>query len=588
MSDGLTRRQKAAWILAGLLVISSVAVVAETFTGGFNQYGSGGKFNASQGPVVVLGQDYNLEGGQPATSASINLSKEDTGWLNVSAEANGPHVTVDIINNTVGSDSWTNVSSVSGTSSANITLQPFDKNFTTIGDGIDSFKYREPKVNDSSAEAIYSSTGTATIVFETNATEGVQYGLVNNETDAALDIATADSDGTVDFTDVPSGSNVEVRIEELGTMTIREEVPDHPTITECTAEATFFETNDDTSPTIINKSDTDGDGTLSFTGLPVDEQFAVQIQCAGYHNRTVLVPDLSQQKTVYLLNQSEDSVNVTFDIQDNTGEFGSPGTDFIVQRAVNRSLFATGGFEWENMAGDEIGAAATQREVLEEGTRYRLKIQNPDGDERILGAHVAEVDGTIPIRINSVDLDANETQGFEWNFTRINSSGTFFVQFAYIDNLDKTTQVELTIHEFGNDSRVLHDQTHTGTYGELVVTEQLTGDDQNRTWVAVFTATRGNDEVTGRQVAGRTTNPLGIALDDNWKHRIALVSLVLIGFLVGGGVNPQLGSIAVVATAGLWYYIEWMPAEVTAASVTIAAIVAIGYTVWSPDPAVTR
>lgn len=578
-SDALTRKQKLTWAIIGLLVIASVAVVAETFTGGFNQYGSGGKLNASAGPEVVLGQNYTLEGGQPATSASINLSKQDLAWLNVSSTGGGPVVQVDTINTTSDGSGHTNVSSISGVGTHNITLQPRRKNFTRVGGGIDSIKITDAKVDDSTADLIYSASSTATIVVETNASNGVQYGLINNDTDEAVDVATAQSDGTVHFTNVDSGTTVSARIAEMGTLFIREELSPHDKITGCTAQGTFFETGDSSNPTILNKTDSDTNGEIDLTGLPVDEEFAVQIQCAGSHNRTILLPDLSQQETVYLLNRSDDTVTVTFDIQDNTGDFSSAGTDFVIQRAINHSIFNSGGFTWDNMAGDEIGAASEVRAVLNHEARYRLKITNDDNETRILGAHVAEANTTVTIRINSISTTADQTQGYFWNFTRINSSGTQMVQFVYNDTQDETTQVELTIHEYGNASRTLHDQTHTGTYGELVVTEQLTGDDRNRTWVAVFTATRDGDTVTGRQVAGRQTNPLGINLDDDWKHRIALLSLVLLGFLVGGGINPQLGSLTVVAAAGMWWYIEWMPTEVTAAAILIAALVAVGFTI---------
>jgi hypothetical protein len=62
-----------------MLVVASVSVIADTFTGGFNIFESPGKFNASDGPEVTLGKDIELEGGQSATAKSISLSKEDGG-----------------------------------------------------------------------------------------------------------------------------------------------------------------------------------------------------------------------------------------------------------------------------------------------------------------------------------------------------------------------------------------------------------------------------------------------------------------------------------------------------------------------------
>lgn len=573
--DGLTRKQQLAWALAAFLIVSSTAAIAENFTGGFGaSSGQGGGPDLNSGPQIIFGQNWEHRGGQPATNGqAYNLSTKNDGWINVSGEADGPVIQIDTINET-----WTNTSSISGTGSANITLNPSNKNETAVGGSITAFKFNETKVNDSSIDVIYSASGDATIKVKTNATKGVQYGLVDPDTDQGLDVAAAGSNGWINFTEVPAGTDQQARIQDLGTLVIREEVADHPKITGCTAEAMFFEIGSDDDPTIINKSD-GGNGEIDLTGLPVDSEFAVAISCAGYHNRTILLPDLSQQETVYLLNKSDDTVTVTFDIQDNTGEFSESGTDFVVQRAINRSLFDTGGFSWDNMAGDEIGASSSVRHVLNKEARYRLEITNDEGDTRILGAHVAEANQTVPIRINDVDIDANESQGYNWNLSRINSSGNIFVQFAYVDNENKTTQVELTIHEFGNDSNVLHDDTHSGEFGTLLVTEQVTGDDKNTTWVADFTATRDGEEVTGKQVSGRSTNPLGVPLDDDWKNRIAILSLVLIGFVVGGGVRPDVGALAVVATAGMWHFIGWMPPEVTGVSIGIASLVAVAHTV---------
>lgn len=572
-SRGISKKQKVTAVLLGMLLVASLVVVAENFTGNHAQIGKGGEFNATEGPLVTTGQTIQLEGGQPGTKNSINLSTLSNGHINVSADSNGPAITIDTINET-----WTNTSSISGTGSTNVTLNPSDKNETAVGGSITAFKFNETKVNDSSIDVIYSASGDATIKVKTNATEGVHYGLIDPDTDEGLDVAQAGSNGWINFTEAPAGTDQQARIEDLGTLVIREEVADHPKITGCTAEAMFFEIGDDDNPTIINKSD-GGNGEIDLSGLPVDEEFAVSISCAGYHNRTILLPDLSQQETVYLLNKSDDTVTVTFDIQDNTGEFSEVGTDFVVQRAINRSLFDTNGFGWDNMAGDEIGASGSARHVLNKEARYRMKITNEDGDTRILGAHVAEANQTVPIRINDVNLEANESQGYNWNLSRINSSGNIFVQFAYVDNENKTTQVQLTIHEFGNDSNVLHDDTHSGEFGTLLVTEQVTGDDKNTTWVANFTATRDGEEIIGKGVSGRTTNPLGVPLDADWKHRIALLSLVLIGFVVGGGVRPDLGAIAVVAAAGMWHYIGWMPVEVTGVTIGIGALVAVGYSV---------
>lgn len=556
-----------------MLLVSSAAVVAETFTGGFNQFGGGGKFNATDGPEVTLGKDLDLEGGQPATDKSINLSKQDGAWLNVSAEAGGPAVTVDTINSSTGANSWTNVSSVSGTSSANITLQPSEGNFSRIGGEITEFKFRDPKVEDGQSDLIYSATGQSTIVVETNATAGTQYGLVDVDTNEGIGVATAESDGTIHFTEVDSGSNREARIEELGSLFIRNETEPHDLVTDATVEIMFFEDQDD-NPTIVERTATNGE--VELTGLPVNEQFVVTVTNADpYFDRQVLLDDLSQQETIFLLNSSMSAVDNRFEIIDRTGEFGPGETELILQKSINRSQYGGSppGFSWTTIAGDDLGSDQAVQWDLAEGDRYRIIVENADGDRRILGSYTAKQTGTVELDIGQVVEDPEGPDQIAAEATWANESGTVTVKFEYNDSSQNTDRLWVHIFERGNESNeLLANQSFSGPLGAQSITETVPADQEDNEWVVKFVAERDGENAKGQYVVGPTRTILG-SIPPYVKTIIAIGSIIVVAGLFSQ-LNGGVGGLVVAGMGAMYHYVNFMPPEISDGVVVLALLTA--------------
>lgn len=572
--DGLSRQQKISWFLIGLILFSAVGgVFAETFTGGFNTYESPGKFNTSQGPVVVLGQDYQLEGGQPATASSINLSKQDGAWLNVSGEAGGSEVTVDHINKSAGGKNWTVITSAS-VSSANVTLQPSDRNFTTIGGGVTAINFTDVKVDDGDTDLVYSATSSGTIVVETDATDGTQYGLINQDTNEGIDVAVADSDGTVHFTDVDSGSDVEVRVEELGTLFIRNESEPHDLIDDATVEVMFFEDEDD-NPTIEER--TASNGQVDLTGLPVNEGFIVTITDADpYLDRQIILDDLSQQESIFLVNGSETTtVENRFQVNDRTGDFGPGETELFIEKAINRSEYggSPSGISWTVIAADQLGGDQAVQFDLAEGDRYRLIVENADGDRRILGSYTARETGTIELDIGQIVADPTGPDQITAEGSWVNESGTVTVQFEYNDSSDDTNTLWVHIYERGNESNeLLANTSFSGPLGAQSITETVPNDEEDVEWVVDFVAERDGENSEGQYIVG----PQRTVLDQlpTWvKTLIALGTIIVVAGLFSQ-LNGDVGAVVVAGLGAMFWFVGFMPPEVSDGVIVLALITA--------------
>lgn len=355
-------------------------------------------------------------------------------------------------------------------------------------------------------------------------------------------------------------------------LTIREETPKpHELIDHKTIKVTFYENTDD-NPTIVNR--TTSNGEIDLSGLPIDGEFSLNIRAPGYHNRTVLVTDIFTQNSTFLINKTKtpDTVENRFTVDDGTGNFPDDESQLIVQRAINRSLYDTGGFAWVNVAGDELGASGAFVTDLENETRYRIKVTNDDGDTRILGPYTPEFSGTINLEIGELNVVVPEDDTYAveayWE------SGPENVVFEYNDTTGSTGDIELFIFERGNRSNVIHDTTHNGPFGGLKVTTGV-GTQNETAWVVEYNTTRNGENVRGSFVVGpqRTINP---GLSDFWQAVGGVAALVIVAGLFGG-LRARAGAVAVPLLAGGLWFIGWLPGAVGAGAIILALAMGVIY-----------
>lgn len=573
--DGLSRKQKV--ILVAIGVVLSVIVPigfagAESFLSGFFSTSANIHHNASDGPEVIQTKDYNLRSGNPYTDKSYNLSTENNGWINVSTSDPDSSDMVVAIDQIEGD--FTETSQITA-ASGDITLDPSDKTAVTVGGQISSIDFREMGVNDGQVDFRYTASGESTIIVETNATQGTQYGLVDPATEEGLDVAVAGSGGTIEFTEVPSTTGeTDVRIEELGILDIREETPPHDLITTATAEVTFYEDEED-SPTIVRR--TTNNGQIDLTGLPIDEEFSVSVQTGGYHNRTVIIDDLSQQQNVFMINKNETTVENRFTIEDRTGDFPSDETELRIQKAINRTEFggSPGGFAWVNVAGDDVGADEAFTTDLIEDDRYRLVVTNDDGDTRVLGAYTAETTGDISLRIGRVVLDPEETPQPAYQVNQTGGDGTpTNIHFEYNDSQTQTQTIWLEIYEYNNESNVLLSNTSfTGPFGTFTHTELVPNDRNETTWAVKFTIDRAGQSNIQSEVVVGPTNPVIPELP-TWLVSIVFVGTIWMTAGLFSQLNGDIGALVVAGMGAIFFQIDLVPPQLGAGVLGLALITA--------------
>lgn len=569
----LSDRQKS--ILLALIVILSVGgtsfVLAEDLLSSFYSTKGDIHWKTDNGCEVITTKDYSVRSGNPFTASSFNLSTESNGDLNISTSGSCS-VTVDEINGT-----WTNASSISVGAGNNLTLNPGDKNEIKVNDTVDSIKFKTMSVNDSDVDFRYTASDEAKIVVNTtNATDGETYGLVDPDTEEGLDVAEADSDGVIVFDEVPKRtSEQKVRIEALGTLTIRNETSPHGKVTTATATIRFFEKDDEDDPTIVER--TTSNGEIDLTGLPIDEQFAVTIKADGYYNRTVIIDDLSQQEVAFILSEDRPGIEQTFQVTDRTGDFNPENSEIVIQKAINRSEFggSPSGFAWVNIAGDDLGANEQFTIVLEEADRYRIRVENDDGDTRILGAHSPENTGTVQLNIGNVVIDPPGVDTVGWDASRLNKSGqSVKVKFEYNDSTDNTTKIHLEIFEYQNESNeLLSNTTFDGPFGNFSNTQNVPDADNDTTWVVKFTAEReSSKDIQGKMIVGpQGTFEPGLA---QW-----MVTVIFVGALFGtAGLfsqrNAALGGLVVAGMGAMFWWVGFHPPGLGGGVVALALAVA--------------
>lgn len=564
---GLTRSQIRALLVIGVALGLLITPVVANYLSNDVDVDDGVVFEAGSGPSVELTGDVraNLTDAFP-NSTTVEL-RTDSGNVTFNGTSGGELVIDEAdINGT-----YTEVTSAS-VSGERIRIAPDDKGFAEIGGGTTKLNFTDAKVEDNSDDFTYSSSGEGAVNISTNGTDGTAYGAVDPSTNEALDVGTADSNGLIDYPELPDRTNQDIQLKKTGILTIRNETAPHGKVDTVEAKIKFYEDEDD-NPTILNK--TTNDGTIDLSNLPIDEPFVVSLRADGYHNRTVRLPDLTQQETAYMLDKDNSHLETRFTISDRTGNFPTKSTEIVVQRAINSSLYESGGsFAWRAVGGDDLGADEAYVIDLQEERRYRIKVINDDGDERVLGAYTAETSGTVDLTIGSVALDPTEDDSPTLIANRTNKTGEDVeVNVEYNDSTDSTNTIYLRIHEYGNESNeLLANTTYTaGPYGVFTHTEPVPDGENNTEWVVNFNAERdGKDAVQAEIIVSPTEDVLGGM--PTWLVTIIYMASIWLVAGLFSQLNGDIGALVVAGMGGIFWFAGFTPPAIGSGVVALAMI----------------
>jgi hypothetical protein len=525
------------------------------------------------GPTVYFDEDRQLADANdvdtfPASDSVHVEVQEGAAFYNGSADTRAE---IETINGT-----WSNVTNADVTA-GNLTINPEGMQPASVkGDATDFGFKGEATVNDGIADAEYGGpSGTATITLETDGTAGTQYGLVDNDTETTLSVDVAGTNGQVVFTDAPMSDHT-VRVEELGDLTVREETPGHPKITGATLSVKFFEDSPD-DPVIINRTDSDNDGVIDLTGLPVDEEFVAKLKAPGYHQRTVIIEDLSQQETAFMLSDSgtPTTLEQEFVVDDTTGEFDGESTEIIIQRAINKTTYSgSGGYEYLNVAGDDVGADGTFITDLQEDIRYRIIVRNDDGDVRQLGAYTPKVAGQVPLEIGEITAQQTNVSDIAWSANISESGGSDTFEFRYNDTRDATDRLYLKAYERGNESNVLvANQSFSGPLGSVAVSEPVPAGENDTEWVVEVRGRRSGSEDF---VADEPLSTGTVLLPSLPGWLTALMSIGMIWVVAGlfSQLNGDIGALVVAGMGAMFWWVGFVPDALGVGVVILSMITA--------------
>jgi len=322
-------------------------------------------------------------------------------------------------------------------------------------------------------------------------------------------------------------------------VTFREEHNASKIITGVNATITLYSVD---ATTIVTRSDDNEDGNITLEGLP-DKEFVAVAQSDDHYTRRVYIQSIFNQQNIFLLNKTEvpgdQAINTTFVFEDRTGEFPAENTTLRIQRGLDVNNDNTS--EWLTVAGDFWGAASEFPFTGEENARYRLIVENRDGDRRILGTHIPVEDGIKTVINGEIRWRAENATGRVTDAV-LNQSDQEIEAF-YTDPSNNTDSVRIQVYELGNASNEIFDQNFTsGPYGTIANDPlvALTGDQPSKSWVVRWTYDHDGETDTSQLTVGAPQ--VGLPMDPWLLAAFAFLGITFVGTLYG----PR------TATLGAW------------------------------------
>lgn len=308
---------------------------------------------------------------------------------------------------------------------------------------------------------------------------------------------------------------------------------------------------------------TTSDGVVDLSGLP-DEQLIVSVDADGYVTRQAIIDSITDQQTVYVLNESADTVDIRFRLEDPTGQFTEEDSLLFVERPIQRNNTTI----YRTIAADEIGQGGYPV-TLENDQRYRLILRNEQGNERVLTGFVTQTSETVTLEVESIEYQFDpDDQPYKWTASYDNETATIDV--AYEDEEALTTSLTIRVIEQQNETTIYEETWEDPTD---ISTSVDVDRNETATWLVQLEVDRDGETYELETMVGQAQFPLVGDLDEDWKHRIA-VALVFVLAGLFGVANVSVGAIVASLSSGILWVIGWMPPSVGAPMIFVAMTVA--------------
>ncbi|KDE56680.1 hypothetical protein EL22_25255 [Halostagnicola sp. A56] len=407
---------------------------------------------------------------------------------------------------------------------------------------LDSFEYRDIDISDNSTDIRYDATGYDFEITLHDLGEDTGVQIVDTESGEIVDSAEV-QDGSVTLDDLETGSN-EISIQNApDELEIRDEQTEE--LIESAdgeeVEVRFFPEGD--SEQVETRTTTNG--VVDFSGLPTDEEFVITVSTEGYETRSIYIDSILYQQTVYLLSTDADSSLITFSLNDRTDAFPDSDTRLVVQKPIGEE-----NTEYRNIAGEYFGADGEQSDTLENGERYRLSVENRDGQSRSLGAFTPVTDDIITLETGQVDIGPPGDSGYVFDASTQGEDDAQEIQVSYRDEDDLTDRVDYRIVEQYNESNVLQDWVSEIDVNEFQDTIPLEGDDASTNWVIQYEINRDGETISDSIPVGGIGS-FNWPLNPKWLQAFGLFAIVGTASLFGGAMSRTGGLVVSVLAFGL-------------------------------------
>jgi len=225
-------------------------------------------------------------------------------------------------------------------------------------------------------------------------------------------------------------------------------------ISSATVEVTFFGPDGE----VVNRST--NTGTIDLTGLPVQREMVVTVDADGYQARTSYIETIYQQQRLYLTPDNVTTAAVVYALDDKTGRFPAEDTSLRIQLPISRDRDGDGTPEtvFETVSGDRFGAAGEVAADLRLNERYRLVIENQQGDQRVLGGYTVSGTDRVTLEVGAISFAAGEQdQATVFQAALEGSDGNRKVTIRYADPENATDQLRYEV--IRDDGTVLQPNT---------------------------------------------------------------------------------------------------------------------------------
>ena len=428
------------------------------------------------------------------------------------------------------------------------------------------------------------------------ASDGV--GLSVNETDA---------DGVLVLKNLPNtyGVLTNVQIAPLGYIEIRSSQSPYTPLG-AGVNVTFYEELPlaSTSLPLISFRETDANGRISFTDIPnfAERTFLLQVKQGGaekngvlYLPRTVLIPSLLEQWTMYLVpeNAAMGTVSTTIQISDQTGSYSGEGDDvtIFVEKAINRSIFdanitSDNPGRYEIMLSERVNNALSLNSTFINSERYRVSITNAKGDTRELGSFSANQDnGLVYMTVSLFNITgANIDHGYRANATFANGNS---ILFGFLDTgPTQTPQIPGSSNLVINITS-LYNLTHPAIYsntvcpvecGEFITnaTGKMSAEDLAQSpYKLSWSAVKNGDYIGGSYVLGPSSLTAAPPVSQAVKNIFVFGVLIVLGGTVAALSSPGLAILTLAGATTLFLLTSLLDPVVGIPIILVSVIIGV-------------